>query len=173
MTAARPGERRQVRHLAIASLIIFAIVSGIRVASPALAPRVNVRWAPEVSAEQRAPLERSFQLASPTYVEGSTWTYDLSDPSAANIKALIAHPAVEDTHGIDRQAGVVAADTPPGTTRVDSALVGAWATSEPIAWLGLASMWAMLLSWGWLAFNRHSARRGTNPSTPVSSPLSD
>ena len=33
-----------------------------------------------------------------------TWNYDLLDASTANIRALVADPAVEDTDGIDRQA---------------------------------------------------------------------
>src|SRR5688572_20478787 len=148
--------------------MILVIVGGVRMASPDLAPRVNVRWAPEVSTEQRATLERRFQLVSPAHVEGSTWTYDLRDPSAANVNALIAHPAVEDTHGINRQAGAVEPDAPLGTTSVDSSLVGAWAASEPIAWLGVMSLWATLLSGVWLAFSRRSARHGTSPSTPAS-----
>ena len=150
MTPHPQSERAQVRLLAVASLVILVIVGGLRVASPQLAPRVNVRWTPDLSTEQRAALERTFHLVSPAHVEGSTWTYDVSDPSPANVNALVDHPAVEDTHGIDRQAGVVETDAPLGTTRVDSSLVGAWAASEPVAWLGLVSMWATLLSWGWL-----------------------
>jgi hypothetical protein len=162
-------ERTQVRRLAIASSVILVIVGVIRLAAPQLAPRVNVRWAPGVSAEQRVGVERQFRLVSPTQVEGSTWTYDLSDPSTANINALIAHAAVEDTYGINRQAGVVEPDAPRGTTWVESSAIGAWAASEPIAWVGLISMWATLLSWVWLVFNRRTATHGTSPSTPASS----
>jgi hypothetical protein len=160
-----------VRLLAVASLVILVIVGGLRMASPQLAPRVNVRWTPDLSTEQRAALERRFHLVSPAHVEGSTWTYDLSDPSPANVNALVDHPAVEDTHGIDRQAGLVEADAPQGTTWVDSSLLAAWSASAPIAWLGVLSLWATLLSWAWLGFNRRSARRETNPSTPASSRL--
>jgi hypothetical protein len=165
-------ERTQVRHLAIASVVILVIVSGLRMAAPQLAPRVNVRWAPGVSDEQRVAAERTFRLVSPTHVEDSTWTYDLSDPSAENIKALVAHAAVEDTYGINRQDGVVEPDAPRGTTWVESSAIGAWAASEPVAWVGLISMWATLLSCVWLVFNRYIATPGTSPSTPASSRLS-
>ena len=167
------SERIQVRNLAVASLIVLLIVGGLRIAAPRLAPRVNVRWAPGVSAEQRAAAERTFHLVSPAHVEGSTWTYDLSDPSAANIKALIADAAVEDTYGINRQDGVVEPDAPRGTTWVESSAIGPWAASGPIAWIGLISMWAMLLSCAWLLFTRRSAMHGTSRSTPASSRLSD
>jgi hypothetical protein len=161
-------EPAPVRHLALASLTIFLAVFAMRMASPELAPRVNVRWAPGVSAEERISLERRFSLALPTHTEGSTWTYDLGDPSRATVTALVHDPAVEDTHGINRQAGVVAPDAPRGTTRVGSYPLGAWVDSEPVAWLGMCSAWTTLLAFAWLVINRYSARHETNPSTPAS-----
>lgn len=163
------GERTQVRNLAVASVVVLLIFGAVRLAAPQLAPRVNVRWAPDVSAEQRVAVERKFHLVSPTQVEGSTWTYDLGDPSRANVTALIADAAVEDTYGINRRAGVVEPDAPRGTTWVESSAIGAWAASWPIAWVGLIAMWATLLSCVWLAFNRRTATHGTTPSTPASS----
>jgi hypothetical protein len=166
-------ERRQVWHLTLASLAIAVAVGGIRLSVPEWAPRVNVRWAPDVTEEQRIALEQNFALAMPTFVEGTTWTYDLGDPSPAKVNALVHHPAVEDTHGIDRRAGVVNADAPRGTTRTGSYPLGAWVASETVAWVGLCAAWAVVLSCAWLAFTRHSARRGTSLSTPASIRSSD
>ena len=89
------------------------------------------------------------------------------------VNALVHHPAVEDTHGINRQTGRVEPNAPRGATRLGSYPLGAWVDSEPVAWLGLCSGWATLLSAAWLVFSRHSARHGTIPNTPASSRLSD
>ena len=169
----RDRERRQVRYLALASGAILVAVSAMRIGEPELAHRVNVRWAPGVSADERISLERRFSLALPSHDEGSTWTYDLGDPSQATIFGLLRHPAVEDTHGINRQAGVVERDAPLGTIRLGSYPLGAWTASEPVTWLGLCSGWATFLSVAWLVINRDSAKRGKNPSTPASTRFSD
>jgi hypothetical protein len=42
------------------------------------------------------------------HLEGRTWRYDLTDTSIENIRALVRHPAVDDTHEIDRSNGTVA-----------------------------------------------------------------
>ena len=156
-------EYRQVRYLALTSAAILSTVVTMRMTLPELAPRVNVRWAPGVSAGERATLERRFNLVLPAHTEGSTWTYDLGDPSPAMVTALVHHPAVEDTHGINRQAGIVETDAARGTTRVGSYPLGAWVEWEPVAWLGLGSGWATLLAFAWLVINRRSATHGMTP----------
>jgi hypothetical protein len=166
-------EHRQVRYLALTSAAILLAVVTMRLTLPEMAPRVNVRWASGVSAGERAILERRFSLVLPAHAGGSTWTYDLGDPSPAMVTALVHHPAVEDTHGINREAGVVETDAARGTTRVGSYPLGAWVESEPVGWLGLGSGWAALLSFAWLLINRHSATHGMTPSTPASTQSSD
>lgn len=68
---------------------------------------VNIRWAANVSGEARQALETRYGLADGEQREGRTWRYDLRDGSAANARALIAEPAVEDTHGLDRLTGAL------------------------------------------------------------------
>ena len=51
-----------------------------------------------VTEDERLLLERRFGLESPQWREGATWRYVLRDRSRENIAALVAHPAVDDTH---------------------------------------------------------------------------
>ena len=77
------------------------------------APAIHVRWAPSVNESTRAELERRFALAGGQQGDsGSTWVYFLTSPSADNILALITHPAVEDTHNVDRGKFVVSPSAP-------------------------------------------------------------
>src|SRR5205085_8124626 len=50
-----------------------------------------------------------YRLFAGVQRDGDTWRYDLQDRSGANVRALIADPAVDDTAGIDRQTGDMAA----------------------------------------------------------------
>ncbi len=63
---------------------------------------VHVRWQPSLDAAARQSLEARFRLADAERLEEGTWRYDLVDPSNDNIRALVGHPAVADTHYIDR-----------------------------------------------------------------------
>jgi hypothetical protein len=76
-------------------------------------PIVNVRWAASVDEATRRQLEAHYHLSAATFREGTTWRYALEDWSAANVRALLSDRAIEDTHGIDRFAGTVAAAAEP------------------------------------------------------------
>lgn len=69
---------------------------------PPAGPRVNVRWAPDIDADARQSLERRHALTAPVHVEDTTWNYMVTRLDPPDIGALIADPAVTDTHGIDR-----------------------------------------------------------------------
>jgi hypothetical protein len=83
--------------------------------SPASAaqPYINVRWAPEVGAAERAGLERQYGLADPADRGSTTWTYRLEDTSRGNVERIVRDERVIDTHGIDRRTFTVAA--PPAS----------------------------------------------------------
>ena len=66
------------------------------------APSVNVRWAPGIDDAQRTELEARFGLIGGTPLESPTWTYQLENADRSNVSALIGHPAVADTHKINR-----------------------------------------------------------------------
>jgi hypothetical protein len=116
-------DRRQVMAVAVASLIVLAIALCLwRFVPSPTAPRINVRWTVSVPDEARLAIERHFSLLRGEAKEGRTWAYDLGDISRANVRALVAHPAIEDTHYLDRSAGTIAPTAPRGTLRIGGPL---------------------------------------------------
>ena len=69
---------------------------------------VNIRWQPSVDAAERQRLETEWQLVDGQEVSPTTWRYDLTSPSEGRLRAIVEHPAVADTHDIDRQRYTVA-----------------------------------------------------------------
>lgn len=63
--------------------------------------RVGVRWALGVDDAERIEKERAYGLTRPYFDEGRTWTYDLEDVSAANVRRLVVDRAAEDTSGLN------------------------------------------------------------------------
>ena len=119
--------------------------------APPYAPRVHVRWVEGLSDDERMALERQLSLAAGSRREGTTWEYDLVNPSTQAGVALVKHPAVEDTHYIDRAHGEVTADAPLGTTLLPERSAGAWIHSRLFDWF--ISFWvaALFLSSVWVA----------------------
>ena len=157
-------DRRLIRGLAAASLLALVGLALVRVfALPAIAPRVNVRWAAGVSTSARLELEERFRLLVGEHREGTTWAYDLGDPSPRVVGALIRHPAVDDTSRVYRRLGIVAVDAPRGTTRLQGGLPGAFLESAALEWLTLFCSAALLSSTVWLTLTARAARRVTRP----------
>jgi hypothetical protein len=84
--------------------------------------RIKVVWAPDVTPETRAELERRFSLrvvgpdeATPS---NGRWSYDLVDTSGSNIRALVTDRRVEDTDNLDRKAYRVPGRERPFSLRV-------------------------------------------------------
>ena len=77
-------------------------------------PRMNVRWSDAATAQTREDLETAYGLTARRQEEGQTWSYLLTDMSASSIRRLVADPAVEDTHNIDRRRFELTGDNPPG-----------------------------------------------------------
>ena len=63
---------------------------------------IHVRWTPAVTDAQRAELERRFGLTNSQHSEGTTWAYQLTETSTANIRNLIQNERVEDTEHLNR-----------------------------------------------------------------------
>ena len=142
---------RHVRAFAVASGILLAgvIAMWLLIPSPQ-ASRVNVRWAAGTTEATRSALEQEFGLVAGEWRVGTTWIYDLVDPSPANISVLIRHPAVEDTHHIDRSTATIAADAPRGTHVMNEAGLSAWHESDVFEWVGLSAFSSVLVSVMWL-----------------------
>ena len=62
----------------------------------------NVRWPPGIADADRARTESALRLAPHRDIADRTWEYNLLDRSPQNVEAIVRHPLVEDTQGIDR-----------------------------------------------------------------------
>ena len=78
---------------------------------------VNIRWQSSVDAAERQRLETEWQLVDGQEVSPSTWSYELTAPSQGRIRAIVEHPAIADTHHIDRQRYTLLPDAPPTARR--------------------------------------------------------
>jgi len=111
----RPS-RDRYRALALIGLGVVLVMSG-ESAPAEPAKFIHVRWRPEVTAAQRAEVERRLWLANGQRLEDRTFGYDLLNDSRWNIFRLVRHPAVEDTSDIDRGWFVVSPDASEGSSR--------------------------------------------------------
>lgn len=74
--------------------------------------RVNVRWEATATDSIRHARETRYGLRGATHVDGSTWSYVVTNDRHANIRALVDDPVVADTSGIDRGRGELAIQEP-------------------------------------------------------------
>ena len=65
---------------------------------------INVRWSPATAPDLQHRLEQQYHLTYGQRTEGRTFSYDLTDLSRNNIRAMVLDPSVEDTHYIHRTA---------------------------------------------------------------------
>ena len=108
---------------------------------------IHVRWHAEVTDAERLRLEAQFLLRGERR-EDRTFGYDLLDDARANIQALVAHPAVEDTHHIDRGNFTFAASAEFGESRTGWAW--RWGVERQLPWaagLLLLSGSILLVPW--------------------------
>jgi hypothetical protein len=74
--------------------------------------RVHIRWAPDVSPDERRDAEQDLGLVEGEQLEGRTWRYFVRKRSRDDIRRLISDRRVEDTDHIDRAALRVQIDRP-------------------------------------------------------------
>jgi hypothetical protein len=104
-----PNTSRGKRVWVVAGALLVAVgLIEVRIVPPV----VTVRWQPNLSAGNRAALERRFDLRAGQSTDATTWRYELGDRSRDNIGAIIRNPAVEDTGFIDRETLTTARPTP-------------------------------------------------------------
>lgn len=68
---------------------------------------VNIRWPAGIAYADRARTEAELKLASHRDIADRTWEYNVLDRSPQNVEAIVRHPLVEDTQGIDRVKMVI------------------------------------------------------------------
>ncbi len=66
--------------------------------------QINVRWSPATTPAVQRRLEQQYHLTYGQRTEGRTFSYDLTDLSRNNIRAMVLDANVEDTHYIHRTA---------------------------------------------------------------------
>ena len=81
------------------------------------APFVSVRWRDGLSTAARRKAESQLYLENGE-PSGPAWRYELTSPRAADIRAIIDHPDVQDTYRIERHNATISADAGRGTLRV-------------------------------------------------------
>lgn len=78
---------------------------------------IHVQWDSSINTEERQRLELMFGLMESELLEGTTYHYLLTDPTSANIEALVKHEAITDTQDLDRSAFLIT----PAAERVSPA----------------------------------------------------
>jgi len=108
----------QHRRLLVAGVVLLVLAGAVRLTLRMTygerAAYVHVRWAPSVGPATQEQVERAHGLQRVEFREQRTWSYYLNDVSTENIRRLVQHPAVEDTHYIDRSDFDVASTAPRG-----------------------------------------------------------
>ena len=122
----------------VSALLILGLPLAARIVAGDPGARINLRWQPSTRAEVRHALEAQFRLEALDQLDGLTWRYDLTDTSVENIRQIVNHPEVADTHEIDRPNYTVAA------TAVRTARRGRFAYGSGI--VSAADMLAMALA---------------------------
>lgn len=101
-----------LRQLGIGGLVIllltFLVAGGLAGAALTTLYRaqpvpINVRWKAPIGSVERRALERQLDLTQGSHSAGTTWVYMLTDASTESIRAVVRHPAVDDTAHVDRR----------------------------------------------------------------------
>jgi hypothetical protein len=112
--AAGASARRVSSPLLAAALVSLLTALILRVADDQLIagpyPMVHIRWSAALAGAERSALELQFRIRPAADLGNDTWRYELRDPSRRNVEAIVRHPAIQDTHHLDRRSFVVQAD---------------------------------------------------------------
>lgn len=163
-------------RLAVCGVIVLGVLAlmTIRVPGPVPSPAtISVRWAAGVGTEDREVREAVLRLERIAPNGDRSWLYRLRDSSAANIRALVTDPTVEDTGGIDR--GEFRVDAPSVTLaeRLTARFPAVERATGPgfRGWLAAANAWPAVLCAVWvLALSRPGVRALVLRGVPGLSP---
>lgn len=116
-----PALGRSRRGVAVGLLLlpasVLTVFLGVREATSTPAPVIHVRWSSALMAEQRQLLEEEMTLVNPRQLGGHTWRYDLLDSRTESLRRIVHHPAVADTHDVDRERLTLTVKTEAGPTQ--------------------------------------------------------
>ena len=141
------AQRRNALVLAVASALTAAtILAALPVVFGSPQAQIHIQWR-DVNEVERIALEQQFALTESTRLTRDTWSYVPTDVSAERLGAIVRHPAVVDTSGIDRFLLRIS-NTPPLTPR-RGGLLEAPRMARGVKLLGylFAGLAAVLLGW--------------------------
>ena len=145
--------------LAVASALTAAtILAAIPVLFGSPQAQIHIQWR-DVNEVERVTLEQQFALTESTRLTEDTWSYVPTDISAERLGAIVRHPAVVDTSGIDRFLLRIS-HRPPLTPRRGGLLEAPrMARSAKLLGYLLAGLAAVLLGWAALVTKYLADRR--------------
>ena len=114
-TPQHPSWGRQVWWAIGCGLASATVLACIPVVFGSPLAQVHIQWR-DISDSDRVQLEQGFALTEATRLDGSRWSYVPTDVSPQRLLAIVSHPAVADTDGINRRTFSIA-DTAPLTSR--------------------------------------------------------
>ena len=93
--------------------------------------QVTIRWTTGLPDDQRMALEQAFSLKQPerktdAAANENTWNYRLSDVSVENVRGIVTHQNVADTHFIDRSTFEVEPQPPQGDHQALGVVYATW-----------------------------------------------
>ena len=112
-----PATRELIRRTAVGGQCVLILLGVAWAIFERPAPIVNVRWRDGLPTEARRRTEIELYLHNGEPI-GEAWRYELASPRTADIRAIIAHPDVADTHHIERYNATLSADASRGTLRI-------------------------------------------------------
>lgn len=151
-----------VRRMAVlVSIVATVILLGFTVLDPA-PRRINVRWAESATTSDRLRQATVLHLDAAEPRGERTWSYQLLDDSTDNLGAIVRHPLIEDTAGIDRGNLNMVPEVPAVRAGLRE-LQRAWRARVPRASLLLVAVVAIAgLAFVWLPLRNSSRRNPVN-----------
>jgi hypothetical protein len=152
VVASRPAVGTPRVRTVLAALLLILGAAALRPEREPVPPvtGVSVRWSADLNDDRRRQFERQFGLAAgePNSNRSATvnvWNYTLQNTSRENVQALVAHPAIVDTAGIDRSTFEVALQPPQSDHPYLAVTQVPWLQYPAFGWFvaAAASVWVL------------------------------
>ena len=89
-------------------------------------PSIAIRWSPDADDRARALAEAELRLHLERARGDRTWQYELPDGSRETVAAVVNHPLVEDTAGLDRGSLAILPPAVPEPVAVEDETASEW-----------------------------------------------
>lgn len=116
-TAAPALRRRVVGGVALVLGVGWLGIVGLLWLSGPRTNGIHIRWMAGTTPDSQRQVAAELNLECERLVDGRTWFCAVLDGSPTTLPRIIRHPAVEDTHYVNRSSGVLE-DAPIARTRL-------------------------------------------------------